>query len=164
MEASLKSAALLTAIFMLFVYAKFVGQASASPAETSSVDDVLKPADRNGRWGYVNGAGLFVIKPKYFAAQPFKEGMALVVTRKAWLPFGKEAGELGLAQITYLDRSGHEIRPPLSVRRAAGFSEGLAVVVPDTMLRIRGGGCAKGGYLNTEAGVPQNNIYYSHAL
>ncbi|MGA9968239.1 MAG: WG repeat-containing protein [Terriglobales bacterium] len=146
---SLKSAPLLTAIVMLFFCPKFLGQTSTSPTQTGSVDGVLKPENSNGTWGYVNSAGLFVIKPKFFAAQPFKEGVALVVTQKPWQPLGSEYGEFRLAQITYIDNSGHEIRPPLSVRRAASFSDGLAVVVPDSTLRIKGG-CAKGGYLNTK--------------
>lgn len=146
---SLKSAPLLVAIVVLFFSPKLVGQTSTSPAQLGSGDDVLKPANSNGKWGYVNGAGLFVIKPKFFAAQPFKESIALVATQKPWQPLGSEYGEFRLAQITYIDNSGHEIRPPLSVRRAASFSGGLAVVVPDSGLRIKGG-CAKGGYLNTK--------------
>ena len=140
---------LLAAIFAACFCTKCIGQTNISPAGTASVDEVLKPAISDGRWGYVNDAGLFVIKPKYFAAQPFKEGLALVFTQKPWQPFGSEYGEFRLAQITYIDRSGHEIRSSLSVRRAADFSGGLAVVVPDSVLRIRGG-CAKGGYLNTK--------------
>jgi len=143
-----KSATLLTAVFVLFFCAKGEGQTSTSPAENAAVDDVLKPAERNSRWGYVNSAGQFIIKPKYFAAQPFKEGLGLVVTQKLWQPLGSEYGEFRLAQITYIDHSGHEIRASISVRRAASFSGGLAVVVPDTVLRAKGG-CAKGGYLNS---------------
>jgi hypothetical protein len=143
---TLKSASWLTAIFVLFFCARCIGQTPASPTKTA---DGLKPASSNGRWGYVNGAGLFVIKPRYFAAQPFKEDLALVITKKPLQPFGTEYGEFRLAQITYVDRSGREIRSPLSVRRAASFSDGLAVVVPDTVLRVSGG-CAQGGYFNAK--------------
>jgi hypothetical protein len=142
---------------------------------------LLKPAQKDGKWGYVDSAGKFVvspqfdsaepfseglaavqlhkrfgyigpdgrfvIQPKYSAAKPFKGDLALVATRQPLEPLGSEYGEFRLAQITYVDRSGREIRAPLSVRRAASFSDGLAAVVPDSVLRLRGG-CAKGGYLN----------------
>jgi hypothetical protein len=132
-------------IFALTVCAECVGQETAS--DTATDVDTPKPASQKGRWGYIDRKGQFVIKAKYFAAEPFKEELALVVTRGSWLPLGSEFGELRLAQITYIDRSGREIRPPLSVRFAESFSDGLALVVPDTLLRARGG-CAKGGYLN----------------
>jgi hypothetical protein len=145
---ALKSARLLTAVLILSLCAECVSQTSASPSGTDSVRDALEPANSEGRWGYVNSAGQFIIKPKYFAAAPFKEGLALVVTRKPLQPLEGEYGEFRLAQITYINQSGHEIRVPLSVRRAASFSGGRAVVVPDTVLRTKGG-CAKGGYLNS---------------
>lgn len=145
----LKSAKSVIAIFMLLLCVKCIAQTSISPSQTAAIGDELKPAEANGRWGYVDSAAQFVIKPKYFAAQPFKEGLALVVTRKSWQPLGSEYGEFRLAQITYVDHSGHEIRAPLSVRRAASFSDGMAVVVPDSVWRAEGG-CAKGGYLNTQ--------------
>jgi hypothetical protein len=126
-----------------------VAQAVGPAAQTSAVDEVPKPVNRNGRWGYANRTGQFVIKPKYFAAEPFREGLALVVTRKPWRPLGSEYGEFRLAQITYIDPSGHEIHAPLSVRRASSFADGRAVVVPDYVLRAKGG-CAKGGYLDTK--------------
>jgi WG containing repeat len=143
----LKSATLVTAVLLLFSLARFMGQMGSPTAKTDSVDSVLEPANSKGRWGYVNSTGQFVIKPKFFAAERFKEGLALVVTRKPWQPFGSEYGDFRLAQITYIDSFGHEIHRPLSVRRAASFSDGLAAVVPDSVLRVKGG-CAKGGYLN----------------
>jgi hypothetical protein len=139
---------LTTILVMLGFGGAYAGQTDAPSAETTPLDG-LRPATSNGRWGYVNSEGRFVIKPKYFAAQPFKEGLALVITRKSWQPLGREYGEFRLAQITSIDDSGHEIRSPLSARRAAGFSDGLAVVVPDSALRVKGA-CAKGGYLNTK--------------
>jgi WG containing repeat len=87
---------------MLFFCPNLLGQARTLPSQTGSVDDVLKPENSNGTWGYVNSRGLFVIKPKFFAAQPFKEGVALVVTQKPWQPLGSEYGEFRLAQITYI--------------------------------------------------------------
>ena len=126
--------------------------ASKDPLNLDSITRIenqqyLTPKEINGKWGYVDESGRFVIPPKYFAALPFREGLALVVTKKAWTPLGTEAGEFRLATITYIDQQGREICPPLSVRSAKSFSDGLALVVPDNMLRLTGG-CAKAGYLN----------------
>jgi hypothetical protein len=125
-------------------------QQTASPkTENIPAQETLEPKESNGKWGFVDSAGVFVIKPKYFAAQPFHDGLAMVVARKAATPFGQEFGEFRLAQITYIDHSGRQIHPPISVREARSFSEGLAVVVPDSPLRLKSG-CAKGGYLDTK--------------
>ncbi len=137
---------------MLTVCGDSVSQERVPPM--AAADDVPKPVNKDGRWGYVNTTGQFVIQPKYFAAEPFSEGLALVATRKPSQPFGNEYGEFRLAQITYIDRSGHEILAPLSVRRARSFADGRALVVPDSMLRITGG-CAKGmggkwGYIDKD--------------
>src|SRR5712691_12778825 len=110
----LKSPLLLIVISVLAV-SGFVVQAHVPAAETSAVDEAPKPVNRNGRWGFANSTGQFVIRPTYFAAELFSEGLALVVTRKPWQPLGSEYGEFRLAQITYIDRSGHEIHSPLSV-------------------------------------------------
>ena len=107
----------------------------------------LERKERNGKWGYVNEAGVFVIPPQYFAAQPFVDGLALVVTKKPWTPLGSEYGEFRLAQVTWIDTSGREIHKPISVRSARSFSDGLAAVVPDSAMRLHGG-CAKGGYID----------------
>jgi len=117
---------------------------AASPGK-----DALKPVEQNGKWGFENSAGNLVIPPKYFAALPFNDGYALVVTRKPWKPLGDEVGEFRLAQVTWIDSSGREIRRALSVRRAWSFSDGLAAVVPDVVMRIKAG-CAKGGYIDTK--------------
>jgi len=107
----------------------------------------LNPKERNGKWGYVNEAGVFVITPKYFAAQPFVDGLALVVTKKTWTPLGSEYGEFRLTQVTWIDSSGRKIHKPISVRSAHSFSDGRAAVVPDFVMRLHGG-CAKGGYID----------------
>ncbi len=143
-----KSSLLLVVISVL-VICELMAQARVPTAKAPEGGDVPKPVNRNGKWGYTSGTGQFVVKPKYFAAEPFSEGLALVVTGKPWQPLGSEYGEFRLAQITYIDLSGHEIHAPLSVRRARSFAEGRALVVPDYVLRTKGG-CAKGGYLDTK--------------
>jgi len=144
---NMRPSATSTTVTALVFLAVFCLSNALGQSEQAS-SDIVRPAENNGRWGYVNRAGRFVISPKYFAAQPFKEGYALVVTRKPLMPLGAEAGEFRLAQVTWIDSSGREISPPLSVRRASSFSNGLAAVVPDSALRMSGG-CAKGGYINT---------------
>lgn len=139
----------LTAIVFFLCLSARVAQSRPTTPTAHGDIDVLQPRESNGSWGFVNAEGAFVIRPKYFSAGPFKDGLALVVTRKPRIPFGSEAGESGLAQITYIDREGRGILPPLSVRWAGNFSEGLAAVVPDEVLRMMGG-CAKGGYINTK--------------
>lgn len=108
----------------------------------------MAEVELNGRLGWIGTDGHFVIQPKYFKAGPFKEGLAWVVTRKPWTPLG--TGEYGFAlfgKVTYIDRSGKEIRRPFSVERFSDFSEGLAAVRPGTTY----GGCTgKVGYLNAK--------------
>jgi len=102
----------------------------------------------NKRFGYIDVNGHFVIQPKYFKAGRFKEGFAWVVTRKPWTPLG--TGEYGVAlfgHVTYIDRSGREMRHPFSAEQVSNFSEGLAAVRPGT---INGGCSEKIGYLNTK--------------
>jgi WG containing repeat len=113
----------------------------------SGIPTAPEPKEQNGRWGYVNQAGVFVIAPKYFAAQSFADGLALVVTKKPLSPLGREYGEFRLAQVTWIDTSGREIHKPISVRSARNFSDGLAAVVPDSAMRLSGG-CARGGYID----------------
>jgi hypothetical protein len=118
---------------------------SQQPVATTAA---LRPMQRNGKWGYVDAAGNFAISPKYFAAEPFKEGYALVTTRKPWVPFGEEYGEFRFPKVTWIDVSGREIHKPIVVRRASSFSEGLAAVVPNAFARL-GFSIPKTGYINT---------------
>ncbi len=108
----------------------------------------LAAVELNKRFGYVDVNGHFVVQPKYYKAGPFKEGFGWVVTRKPWTPFG--TGEYGIAlfgQVTYIDRSGREMRPPFSAEQVSNFSEGLVAVRPG---KINGGCSQKVGYLNTK--------------
>jgi hypothetical protein len=131
---------------ILRTYIVLIALATIAPCQAGSPTG-LTPKEHNGKWGYVNEAGVFVITPKYFAAQPFVDGLALVVTKKPWTPLGSEYGEFRLAQVTWIDNSGRQIHKPISVRSARSFSDGLAAVVPDSAMRLHGG-CAKGGYID----------------
>jgi hypothetical protein len=100
------------------------------------------------RFGYIDLGGHFVVQPRYFRAGPFKDGFAWVVTRKPFAPLG--SGEYGFAingRVTYIDRSGREIRPSISAEYVSNFSEGMAAVRTGEIV----GGCSgKVGYLNTK--------------
>jgi hypothetical protein len=122
-----KSSLLLILMSVLAVCG-LMAQGRVPTAETSAVADVPKPVNKNGKCGYTNSTAQFVIKAKYLAAEPFSEGFSPVVTRKPWQPFGSEYGEFRLAQITYIDRSGHEIHAPLSVRRAGIVMESISLI------------------------------------
>jgi len=127
-------------------FGKFVIRPQFESAHSFS--EGLSEVELNKRVGWIGTDGHFVIQPKYFAAGPFKDGFALVVTRKPWTPLG--TGEYGFAlfgHVTYVDRTGREIRHPFSVEQARDFSEGLASVRPGNTY----GGCSgKVGYLNTK--------------
>ncbi len=144
------SAALLIAVLTMSSARIGFAQSGVPQSQGTVLDkDGLRPVEENGRWGFEDATGKLVITPRYFAAKPFHEGYALVVIRKPWTPLGDEYGEFRLAQVTWVDSSGRQIRRPLSVRRASSFSDGLASVVPDAVMRLRGG-CAKGGYIDTK--------------
>jgi serine/threonine protein kinase len=67
----------------------------------------------NGRMGYINTKGNFVIQPEFDGASYFSDGLAL-----AWI-YGKNRG--------YIDKTGHFVIPPQFGRNTVhDFSEGLA--------------------------------------
>ena len=72
----------------------------------------LTPAKKNGKWGFLNSAGSFVIAPQFDWASRFAEGLAAVMV-------GKKFG--------FIDETGALVIKPL-YRDAGDFSEGLARV------------------------------------
>ncbi len=67
----------------------------------------------NGRTGYINSKGSFVIQPQFDGASYFSDGLAL-----AWV-YGRNRG--------YINKTGHFAIPPQFGRNTAhNFSEGLA--------------------------------------
>ena len=82
--------------------------------ETLCFSERLLPASLNGKYGYLNSAGQWVIEPVYEAARPFSEGLAAVCRE----------GKYG-----YIDQSGNEVIP-CRYERAQPFREGLAAVKP----------------------------------
>ena len=53
------------------------------------------PVKYNGKWGYIDKTGKFVIEPKFEGAYPFSEGLAMVKVGKA---------------VGYIDKTGRYIR------------------------------------------------------
>jgi len=76
----------------------------------------------NGKWGFVNTRGRFVIAPRYEAVKHFSQGLAPVCTRldNPYAPAG--TGRWG-----YIDTSGRLIAPP-RFDRANPFRDGFASV------------------------------------
>jgi len=76
----------------------------------------------NGRWGFIDETGKYVIEAKFVMVKPFSEGLAAVVFKEsenAWRTVG------------YIDRSGRIVIPPQFSGEGVserGFSEGLAAV------------------------------------
>jgi len=63
----------------------------------------LAPASINGKWGYINPKGDFVIEPKYKKAEPFINGLALVEDMKTGKAgFIDTKGELIIGFYDYL--------------------------------------------------------------
>lgn len=77
----------------------------------------LQPAERDGKWGYADKTGTFVIPASFDAAQPFHEGLAAVLRDGSW---------------GYIDeRGGYAITPRYSAVRH--FSQGRAAVRTDLL-------------------------------
>lgn len=99
-----------------------------------------------GKWGFVDKAGEFAIKPQFDYAEDFSEGLAPVLVGDSWeyvdttgkVAIGPqfewaETFSEGLALVTkggeyaYIDRTGSTVSTP-KVNDARSFSDGLAVV------------------------------------
>lgn len=77
----------------------------------------------NGRWGFIDETGKYVIEAKFIMVKPFSEGLAAVVFKESENAPGK---------VGYIDQTGHIVIPPRFSGEGGvserGFSEGLAVV------------------------------------
>lgn len=89
------------------------------PANTqkTSIVQIPYPAKYQGKWGYINQTGKFVIKPQYNDAGKFSEGLAYV-----------KIGDL----YGYINMSGKLVVKP-NYGYAADFSEGVALVSYSTI-------------------------------
>ena len=73
----------------------------------------LAPAKQDGKWGYINTSGEWVVQPQYAAAASFSEGKAAVQD---------ETGKWG-----YIDKIGAVVIP-LQYEQAEAFENGYALV------------------------------------
>lgn len=105
------------------------------------------------KWGYINRGGVVIIKPRWkpndrhiAAANPFKEGTAVVVEYATWA----EDGDSYFCG--YIDTSGHYIVKPQLRRECRAFNEGLAWVVTDERdkdgVRVKKDELNWGGYID----------------
>lgn len=70
-------------------------------------------------WGFRNGSGSIVIKPKYFYVSDFKDGMAMFFEPEG----GYRDGKWG-----FIDKSGREVIPATFTKRPSDFNSGYARV------------------------------------
>jgi hypothetical protein len=95
----------------------------------------------NGRWGFIDETGKYVIEANFVMVKPFSEGLAAVVFKE---------NENAYRSVGYIDQSGRIVIPPqfsgedVSER---GFSEGLAAV------KLYKDGKGKWGYIDKSGKV-----------
>lgn len=77
----------------------------------------------NGRWGFIDENGKYVIEAKFIMVKPFSEGLAAVVFKE---------NENAYSKVGYMDQTGRIVIPPRFSGEGGvsepGFSEGLAAV------------------------------------
>ena len=77
----------------------------------------------NGRWGFIDETGKYVIEAKFIMVKRFSEGLAAVVFKE---------NENAYSKVGYIDQTGHIVIPPQFSGEGGvserGFSEGLAAV------------------------------------
>ncbi len=129
--------------------------------DPKNYDGPLFPAIKDGKYGFIDTKGNFVIPPTFTSAQEFSEGMAAVyVGGRAFIEssiyrgrtyqnISPEGGKWG-----YIDRTG-EIKIPPQFGEAKQFSEGLALVAGDE------GGEGPVGFIDTQ-GLYKINPKYAH--
>jgi hypothetical protein len=105
----------------------------------------LTRAKKNGKWGFLNSSGTFVIAPQFNWASHFSEGLAAVMV-------GKKFG--------FIDESGRLVIQPL-YRDAGDFSEGLArVKVGGATVHHEGSTITKGNDNNWQFIDKSGNIVF----
>lgn len=93
--------------------------------DVSSFSEGLAPAQRDGKWGFIDPTGNFVIAPQFDDASGFSEGLAPVELGDQW---------------GFVDKTGAiVITPQYSYLKYTTFSSGLAPVTKDS----------KTGYIDT---------------
>src|SRR5258708_7148845 len=102
-------------VFILVCAAGLASFGHQSP-EKEPTKLILRPFQQNGRWGYLDNTGKIVIKPQFYWAEEFSEGLAA---------FENDDGDYG-----YVNETGKIIIEPI-FDNWTSFSEGLAAVSKD---------------------------------
>lgn len=106
-------------------------QASSREIERTTNDGPLFPAVKDGKYGFINIKGTFVIPPIFTSAQYFSEGLAAVnVGGRSYIDSSPQAGQSihsEKGKWGYIDRTG-EMKIPPQFSEARDFHEGLALV------------------------------------
>src|SRR5260370_4937845 len=84
-----------------------------SELEKKMKSEPLRPSQVGGKWGYINPTGTFLIPPQFDCAEPFSDGLAIVVVKSR---FG------------YIATDGHFVIEP-KYFSARDFHEGFAWVM-----------------------------------
>ena len=106
-------------------------QASSREIERTTYDGPLFPAVKDGKYGFIDIKGNFVIPPIFTSAKYFSEGLAAVnVGGRSYIDSSTDGGQYIHAENGkwgYIDRTG-EMKIPPQFSEAREFSEGLAAV------------------------------------
>jgi len=119
-------------------------QPSGISPESPSPQLLVAVKSANGKWGYQDKNGTYVIPPKFVHAEAFHEGVALVTTTWGMNLFGKTEGVWLFGRVGYIDLAGKFVIGPRFAENAHSFSEGVAAFQPGTS----SWGNAKWGYLD----------------
>jgi WG containing repeat len=114
--------------FVSILLLAICGRAQTAPessgpiTKNSSFSEPLTPVESNGKWGFQDKSGAFVVPPQFERVKSFSEGLATVELHKK---FG------------YVNTSGHVVIAP-QFAYADPFSDGLALVYTTLGMNILG--------------------------
>jgi hypothetical protein len=98
-------------------------ETDVATATTATAETVrLYPVEVDGKWGYIDRKGDWVIEPRFDAVSPFSQGLAAVMLLQDY------DGISDFETKGYVDRTG-AIVVPLQYSEASEFSGGIARVV-----------------------------------
>ena len=106
------------------------GSQGSSGNALNGDQDALFPVKEHDKWGYMNKQGKIVIKPQFYFAGNFSEGLADVQVIKPPEPSTFPYSDTGLppeATMSYIDTKGNRITNDV-FNRTADFPDGLAEV------------------------------------
>jgi len=106
------SSCMLAALITVHCAAQAGQEVNPNPPTPDPSESLAPAKGSNGKWGYQDKSGTFIVPPQFDRAERFSEGLAVVGLKEK---FG------------YIDMSGH-IAIPVRFVHAASFSEGLALV------------------------------------